>query len=404
MPEELCEQCGQPLVPNARFCTACGWETGSQATLPLPQGMTGNHSGSGYPRQNYPQQNYPQQGEPTPLEEFEQEFERQSTYDPAYDPYDQYGSDSYSADDSYSAADAYADSSDGGLDNGTGRNDKKKRNSAKSKTTKNGAGQTATKRATGKSARNTAGTSTPRKTVKSRKHPVTAAAIAILACIVVVFSGIGIVRMTTSDHGTDSDSSSTANSNAASGNARTGNGTAGQGDRDSKRSGKSGRTNKSSATGTTSQKSNAQQQDPQPSAGGIYTNARFGYEVTIPDGFTWQAESANGDGRSFTNSRTGMTIAAWGSNNAANETATSAFMQATAGHSISYQQILGSEFTATWEENGTITYIREMVSNGAIRAVQFTYPSAQRDECDRIVEQVVPTLTATGTAAGSEQQ
>ena len=84
MTEEFCEQCGQALVPNARFCAVCGWETGSQATLPLPQGLTGNYGGSGYP----------QQGATTPLEEFEQEFERQSTYEPAYDPYDQYGNDS----------------------------------------------------------------------------------------------------------------------------------------------------------------------------------------------------------------------------------------------------------------------------------------------------------------------
>ena len=352
MTEEFCEQCGQALVPNARFCTACGWETGSQATLPLPQGMTGKYSSS----------DYPQQGEPTPLEEFEQEFERQSTYEPAYDPYDQYGNDSYATDDSYSAADTYTGNPDDGHGNDARRNDKKKRNGTKGKASKKSPGQTTTKRATGRSAKNTAGTSNPRETVKSRKHPVTAVAIAILACIVVLFSGIGIVRMMATGNGTASGSG--ANSSVSDSTNAKG-GTASRNNQNSEQSGKS------SATGTKPKKTTAQQQDSQPPADGRYTNARFGYAIT------------------------GMTITAWGSNNALNATVASAFEQATAGHSVSYQQMLDSEFTATWEENGTITYIREMVANGAIRAVQFTYPSANRDECDRIVEQVVPTLTAT---------
>ena len=351
MTEEFCEQCGQALVPNARFCAVCGWETGSQATLPLPQGLTGNYGGSGYP----------QQGAPTPLEEFEQEFERQSTYEPAYDPYDQYGNDSYANDDSYNAG-AYANDSG---DHGSGKR-KKKRNSAKA-TAPNGAHDPG----------------------KSRRHPVTAIAITILACIVVVFSGVGIVRMMTSANNTisGSDASSSSSSSAGAKDETPAN----------------NRQNSTPVTGKTSKKA-AQQQDTQPPADGRYLNARFGYAVTIPSGFTWQAESADGDGRTFTDGQTGMTIAAWGSNNALHETVISAFKQATVGHSVSYQQILDSEFTATWEENGTITYIREMVSAGAIRAVQFTYPSTHRNECDRFVEQVVSTLTATDAAtAGSGQ-
>lgn len=379
MTEEFCEQCGQALIPNARFCAVCGWETGSQATLPLPQGLTGNYGGSGYP----------QQGAPTPLEEFEQEFERQSTYEPAYDPYDQYGNDSYANDDSYNAG-AYAN--DPG-DHGSGKDSrkrKKKRNSAKDKIGRQASESAAAKRATGKSTKKAAAPNGAHDPGKSRKHPVTAIAIAILACIVVVFSGVGIVRMMASADNTisGSDASSSASSGAGAKDKTPANNSQ----------------NSASATGMTSKKATARQQDTQPPADGRYLNARFGYAVTIPSGFTWQAESADGDGRTFTDGQTGMTIAAWGSNNALNETVISAFTQATAGHSVSYQQILDSEFTATWEENGTITYIREMVSAGAIRAVQFTYPSTHRDECDRIVEQVVPTLTATdATAARSEQ-
>lgn len=368
MTEEFCEQCGQALVPNARFCAVCGWETGSQATLPLPQGLTGNYGGSGYP----------QQGAPTPLEEFEQEFERQSTYEPAYDPYDQYGNDSYAN-----------DSGDHGSRKGSGKRGKKKRNSAKDKAGGKGSKPAAAKRSTGKSTKKATAPNGAHDPGKSRRHPVTAIAITILACIVVVFSGVGIVRMMASANGTVSglDASSSSSSSAGAKDETPANNSQ----------------NSTPVTGKTSKKA-AQQQDTQPPADGRYLNARFGYAVTIPSGFTWQAESADGDGRTFTDGQTGMTIAAWGSNNALHETVISAFKQATAGHSVSYQQILDSEFTATWEENGTITYIREMVSAGTIRAVRFTYPSTHRNECDRFVEQVVPTLTATdATTAGSGQ-
>lgn len=379
MTEEFCEQCGQALVPNARFCAVCGWETGSQATLPLPRGLTGNYGGSGYP----------QQGATTPLEEFEQEFERQSTYEPAYDPYDQYGNDSYANDDSYSAG-AYAnDSGDHGSGKRSGKR-KKKRNSARDKAGGKGSKPAAAKRPTGKSTKKATAPNGAHDPGKSRKHPVTAIAIAILACIVVVFSGVGIVRMMASANNTvsGSDASSSSSSSAGAKDETLANNSQ----------------NSTPVTGKTSKKATAQQQDTQPPADGRYLNARFGYAVTIPSGFTWQAESADGDGRTFTDGQTGMTIAAWGSNNALHETVISAFKQATASHSVSYQQILDSEFTATWEENGTITYIREMVSAGAIRAVRFTYPSTHRNECDRFVEQVVPTLTATdATTAGSGQ-
>lgn len=374
MTEEFCEQCGQELVPNARFCAVCGWETGSQATLPLPQGLTGNYGGS----------EYPQQDAPTPLEEFEQEFERQSTYGPAYDPYNQYGNDSYSAG-------AYAnDSGDHGSGKGSGKRGKKKRNSTKDKAGGKGSKPAAATRSTGKFTKKATATNDAHDPGKSRKYPVTAIAIAILACIVVVFSGVGIVRMMASANNTvsGSDASSSSSSSAGAKDETPANNSQ----------------NSTPVTGKTSKKATAQQQDTQPPADGCYLNARFGYAVTIPSGFTWQAESADGDGRTFTDGQTGMTIAAWGSNNALNETVISAFKQAAAGHSVSYQQILDSEFTATWEENGTITYIREMVSAGAIRAVQFTYPSTHRNECDRIVEQVVPTLTATDAATTGSGQ
>ena len=50
----------------------------------------------------------------------------------------------------------------------------------------------------------------------------------------------------------------------------------------------------------------------------------------------------------------------------------------------------------TWEENGTIVYVRELVSDSVVRAVWIEYPSSTSDRGNAIVEQVVPTRKALG--------
>lgn len=366
MPEGFCEQCGQALAPNARFCDVCGWAVDDQATVPLPQGSL----------PSYDTQDHQPQGEPTPLEEFEREFERENAYDP-YDPYD---AGSY-ADGSYGSRSAYAGGSSDAADVGSEQNGRGSRKSrAGGKNRKSG----------GTSKKNAARATTPRKT--PHRHTATVVTAAALACVVVVFGGMGIARMM-SDSRSRTVSSASANADSAtSGGTHAGGGNT------------AGKSDQSTATDATeSRKTDARRQSSQQSSDGRYANARFGYSITVPSDFVWQRESDNGDGRTFTNSRLGMTITVSGSNNALNETPDSAFAQATAGHPVSYQQIIDSEFTASWEENGTITYIRELVSTGAIRTIRFDYPSAQRTECDRIVEQVVPTLTLTGSTAESGQ-
>lgn len=242
----------------------------------------------------------------------------------------------------------------------------------------------------------------------SRRHTNRVIAVAAAVCVIVILIGVSVMHVLSP--GQNGSASNATGSTSQSGGKSTGT-TKADGIQQSRKSaqsatGSTGKKTDKQATDQSNKQSSKQagkQTDEQTEAkqtqGGPYLNARFGYTVTVPDGFTWQQESDNGDGRQFTNDGLGMIITVSGTSNALNETLDSAFDSATAGHPVSYQQKLSTEFTATWEENGTITYIRELYSADTLRTLRFDYPASHRDQCDRIVEQVVPTFGITGTDA-----
>ncbi|WP_144089924.1 hypothetical protein [Bifidobacterium pseudocatenulatum] len=63
---------------------------------------------------------------------------------------------------------------------------------------------------------------------------------------------------------------------------------------------------------------------------------------------------------------------------------------------VSYKSLGENSFVATWEESGTIVYVRELVSDSVVRAVWIEYPSSASDRGNAIMEQVVPTRKALG--------
>lgn len=234
----------------------------------------------------------------------------------------------------------------------------------------------------------------------SRRHTNRVIAVAAAVCVIAILIGVSVTHMLSP--GQNGSASNATGSTSQSGGKSTGttkaDGTKQSGKSTQSASGSTGKKTDDQASKQSSKQSDKQTEAKQ-TQGGPYLNARFGYTVTVPDGFTWQQESDNGDGRQFTNDGLGMIITVSGTSNALNETLDSAFDSATAGHPVSYQQKLGTEFTATWEENGTITYIRELYSADTLRTLRFDYPASHRDQCDRIVEQVVPTFGITGTDA-----
>lgn len=124
-----------------------------------------------------------------------------------------------------------------------------------------------------------------------------------------------------------------------------------------------------------------------------YVNARYSYSIQAPSDFVWSSESDNGDGRQFSSDDDDdITITVWGSGNLDGCTPESAMRQYLSDHDVTYHALGDSSFVATWQEDGTITYLRELVDDDIIRAVEITYPSSSSDRGNKVVEAVAPTL------------
>lgn len=124
-----------------------------------------------------------------------------------------------------------------------------------------------------------------------------------------------------------------------------------------------------------------------------YVNARYSYSIQAPSDFVWSSESDNGDGRQFSSDDDDdITITVWGSGNLDGGTPESAMRQYLSDHDVTYHALGDSSFVATWQEDGTITYLRELVDDDIIRAVEITYPSSFSDRGNKVVEAVAPTL------------
>lgn len=124
-----------------------------------------------------------------------------------------------------------------------------------------------------------------------------------------------------------------------------------------------------------------------------YVNARYSYSIQAPSDFVWSSESDNGDGRQFSSDDDDdITITVWGSGNLDGGTPESAMRQYLSDRDVTYHALGDSSFVATWQEDGTITYLRELVDDDIIRAVEIAYPSSSSDRGNKVVEAVAPTL------------
>lgn len=98
----------------------------------------------------------------------------------------------------------------------------------------------------------------------------------------------------------------------------------------------------------------------------------------------------------FTGADDDVTIRVWGANNVNADTPSSALDAYCAKHDVSYKSLGENSFVTTWEENGTIVYVRELVSDSVVHAVWIECPSSTSDRGNAIVEQVVPTRKTLG--------
>ena len=112
----------------------------------------------------------------------------------------------------------------------------------------------------------------------------------------------------------------------------------------------------------------------------------------MPAGYEWQQESDNGDGRKFDATSGSTQISVWGSNNALSHSPQEEldWLKENLGGNanISLAQVAGQSVYLSYEQNGTITYIREVVTGGKIAAIEITYPTSERSSGDKLAETV----------------
>lgn len=126
-----------------------------------------------------------------------------------------------------------------------------------------------------------------------------------------------------------------------------------------------------------------------------YDNARFGYTIEVPSGFTWGREADNGDGRSFRDGPTKLLV--WGANLMAAdfEAAARAERQAAQaeGWQLSYEAITPSWASFSGTLGQRILYRRMILVCGTqLASFQLEYSQVDRQQVDPMVDHLVRTL------------
>ncbi|MGN0109601.1 MAG: hypothetical protein ACI38B_05950 [Bifidobacterium sp.] len=132
-----------------------------------------------------------------------------------------------------------------------------------------------------------------------------------------------------------------------------------------------------------------------PSPAGVYTNDAMGYRVSIPDGYVWHEETDNGAARTFTDDSIGMTIKVSGASNTTGATVSSEYSACASGHSVSYHLLSGDIMVCSYAENGTITYVKEIVTQQSILTLRFDYAQSAQEKGSAVIDEVFPTFVST---------
>lgn len=128
---------------------------------------------------------------------------------------------------------------------------------------------------------------------------------------------------------------------------------------------------------------------------GGYENARFGYAIDVPPGFTWGKEADNGDGRSF---RDGATkLAVWGGYvvepSFESDVATAIGFAADDGWTINYQSVTPSWASYSGTQGKRVLYQRMItLCDGAYAAFRLEYSAVDIGRLEPVVNRLVQTL------------
>ena len=124
-----------------------------------------------------------------------------------------------------------------------------------------------------------------------------------------------------------------------------------------------------------------------PARAGDYTNSRFGYSITYPDGlFTPQPEAENGDGRHFL--AHGADLAVWGGYNALNESPgdiAGETLSKCAGTAAPYKLVKPTVVVVSCLTKDGVVYRKTYIRGDVLTSFELTYPAAERARWDAVI-------------------
>lgn len=119
-----------------------------------------------------------------------------------------------------------------------------------------------------------------------------------------------------------------------------------------------------------------------------YTNARFGFSVTLPPSLVGaDLKDGNGDGRSFSDPEKAITVSAYGSNNTNNDTAASSAAAFVAqkradNATITLNDVRGDTYTVSGYVGDMVWYRHMIVESQVEFGLEWTYPASMKDQVD----------------------
>ena len=135
-------------------------------------------------------------------------------------------------------------------------------------------------------------------------------------------------------------------------------------------------------------------------AGERYDNARFGYSVSVPDGFIGQGESDNGDGQHFAVPGRAISLSVWGgllgAGGAGFDSAVAQAMahDAQQGWNQTYQAVTPRWASWSASSGGQILYQRMILlcDGQSYAAFRAEYGQRDRADMDPVIDQLVASL------------
>lgn len=224
------------------------------------------------------------------------------------------------------------------------------------------------------------------------------AVLLIVLCVMLWMSMSGSSGAPAAGSSTTSQSSESGASGNANGSSKDSNDTS-DGDASNGSSSSSG-TSKNSGT-SVDQNGDSDKSDSQygstsePPSSTLKSYSKNGFTVSVPDNFKEYGTSTNeSPGYTFTGS--GMEITAWRvANNGVSSADELARLKTSAEVDVAYELDADPSVYVSYERDGDIYYIREIVSDEGIIGVQLRYPKAHRSMYDSLTETIPPTLTFT---------